>query len=209
MVKDNLVSSMFSMTIERNTSGPAGYLALGGLPPLDFVQNFTNTPIILTTIEDYPLAYDFYSIAIDSLTIGGVVDTGAAAYEYIVDSGTTLNFFPTAYADTIAKAYKPAATYSKEEEAYIVNCAAIAPTLAVTINGTAFQINPLDMILFSYTDDAGNKVCISGINDGGDTMDDVFILGNTFQKNVVMVFDVGASEMRFAGREFYASDDTY
>ena len=64
------------------------------------------------------------------------------------------------------------------------------------------------MILLAGTDDAGNDVCITGIDDGGsDTAEDVYILGDTFQKNVVSVFDVGAGQMLFASREYYPSDD--
>ena len=57
--------------------------------------------------------------------------------------------------------------------------------------------------------DAGDGVCITGIDDGGDSDSDLFILGDTFQKNVVSIFDVGAVEMLFAPNEDYTSNDTY
>jgi Eukaryotic aspartyl protease len=58
--------------------------------------------------------------------------------------------------------------------------------------------------------DAGDGTCITGIDDGGDSdSEDVFILGDTFQKNVVTVFDVGAVELSFAPNENYTSNDTY
>ena len=104
-----------------------------------------------------------------------------------MDSGTTLNDFPTSVANAINTAFSPAATYSDEDGAYIVSCTATAPTLAIEIGGTFFTINPLDMIL-----DAGDDVCITDIDDGGDSDSDLFILGDTFQKNVVTIFDVGA-----------------
>lgn len=86
-----------------------------------------------------------------------------------------------------------------------MSCTATAPTLAITIGGTAFTINPLDMIL-----DAGDGICITGIDDGGDSdTEDIFVLGDTFQKNVVSIFDVGAVEMLFAPNEDYTSNDTY
>ena len=66
------------------------------------------------------------------------------------------------------------------------------------------------MILDAGTDSNGKKICISGVDDGGSSLaQDVFILGDTFQKNVVSIFDVGAAEMRFAPREYYRSDDDY
>lgn len=89
-----------------------------------------------------------------------------------------------------------------------MDCNAKPPTHSVTINGTTFTINPLDMILLAGTDENGNDICITGIDDGGsDLEEDVFILGDTFQKNVVTVFDVGAVELRFAPNEFYSSND--
>lgn len=107
-------------------------------------------------------------------------------------------------------AFSPAAVYSDDEGAYVVDCDATPPTHTITIAGTAFTINPLDMILYAGTDDDGNDVCISGIDDGGDdSSEDVYILGDTFQKNVVTVFDVGAVEMKFAPHVDYTSNDTY
>ena len=98
--------------------------------------------------------------------------------------------------------------YSPEDGAYIVDCNAKIPTFHVTIGGTSFHTNPLDMILLAGTDADGNDVCISGIDDGALT-GGVYILGDTFQKNVVSVFDIGAGEMMFAEREHYVSDDPY
>lgn len=127
-----------------------------------------------------------------------------------VDSGTTLNYYPTAIAEEVNAAFSPAATYSEDEGAYIVDCDATAPSHGITINGKTFYINALDMILDAGTDDEGNTICISGIVDGGsDSSEDLYILGDTFQKNVVTVFDIGATELRFAARENYTSNDTY
>lgn len=107
-------------------------------------------------------------------------------------------------------AFDPPAVYSDDEGAYIVDCDATPPTHGITIGGTTFIINPLDMILYAGTDDDGNDVCITGIDDGGDdSSDDLYILGDTFQKNVVTVFDVGAVELKFAPHEDYTSNDTY
>jgi len=65
------------------------------------------------------------------------------------------------------------------------------------------------MIVYAGTDENGQDACISGINDGGnDPGRDLYILGDSFLKSVVAVFDVGAGHMRFAERE-YASDDPY
>lgn len=207
MYDDGLVSEdYFSLLIERETSGNSGYLALGGVPDIAFTQNFTSTPIIITNIDGYPDSYDFYTINIVSLMLNGVAiaKSGGTSLEYIVDSGTTLNYVPTSVATIIAAAYSPKATYSSSEGVYVVSCTATPPALSVDINGVLFPINPLDMIL-----DAGDGTCFTGWGDGGaSATEDIYILGDTFQKNVVTLFDVGAGVLQFAGREFYASDDT-
>ncbi|PMD38215.1 acid protease [Hyaloscypha variabilis F] len=205
--KGLIENDYFSLLIERQNSGPSGYLAFGGVPDVAFTQNFTSTPIIITTIEGYPDSYDFYTINIVSVELNGaaVSKSGGSAVEYIVDSGTTLNYVPTSVADAINAAFSPAATYSSSEGAYVVSCTAKAPAVSIDIAGVLFPINPLDMIL-----DAGDGTCISGFMDGGSSdTEDIFILGDTFQKNVVTLFDVGAGVLQFAGREFYPSDDTY
>lgn len=66
------------------------------------------------------------------------------------------------------------------------------------IGGSTFYINPTDMILPGGMDNSEKKTCISGINAGGDVGQGIFVLGGTFLRNVVAVFDVGAAEMRFA-----------
>lgn len=195
------------MAIERDISGPAGYLALGGLPPLAYTGALVSTPIVKTTISGYPSGYDFYAINLAGIYLKGValaIKSIGATTEYIVDSGTTLNYFPTTIANAINAAFVPAAKYSDDEGAYIVSCTAVAPSLSIDIAGTLFTINPLDMIL-----DAGDGTCITGIDDGGSSLTaDVFILGDTFMKNAIVVFDVTTSTMMFGARENYTSNDT-
>lgn len=210
MYEDGLVAPLFSLAIERDLEGPSGYFAIGGVPPVDFVQNFTETPILVTTIEFYPNSLDFYTIEIEGLTINGVaIANSADSVQYIVDSGTTLNYLPTPFADAVNAAFDPPAKFSEDDGAYIVECDAVAPSFGIMINGTTFLHNKLDMILPAGTDDKGKEICISGVDDGGDEADDVFILGDTFQKNVVTVFDVGAGVLKFAPRVNYTSDDPY
>lgn len=115
-----------------------------------------------------------------------------------MDSGTTLNYYPNNVADAINAAFSPPAMYNAYEGAYVVDCNAKPPVHGVTIGGSTFYINPMDMILPGGTDDSGKKICISGINAGGEVGQGIFVLGGTFLRNVVSVFDVGAAEMRFA-----------
>lgn len=86
ITKDLIAAPLFSLAILRDVSGPAGYLALGGVPPISFTQDFTSTPILITTIEGYPDTYDFYTINIDDVVLNGVAvaNSGGTDIQYIV-----------------------------------------------------------------------------------------------------------------------------
>jgi len=210
MVSDGLVPDLFSLAIERDISGAAGYLALGGLPPVSIDGPFASTPLLVFTYEGTSYGYLYYTINIDTILLHGkpLPGSGGTGVQYIVDSGTTLNYFPTSAANAFNAAFDPPAVYSGG--AYYVACNATRPALDIVIAGKTFDHNPLDLILLLGQDGQGNDVCISGVSDGGsDPAQDVYILGDTFQKNVVSVFDIGAAEMRFAAREHYVSNDSY
>lgn len=86
MYKEGVIPPLFSLAILRDTSGPSGYLALGGTPPVNYVQEYTSTPILITSIQYYPKTYDFYTINIDGVTINGrsYADAGGSDIQYIV-----------------------------------------------------------------------------------------------------------------------------
>jgi len=193
MVSQGLSSGSFSLALER---GNGGYIAFGGLPPVSGVSssNLVSTPIqyLSSFSED---EYTFYAITA-SLNYGS---SKSSSGQYIVDSGTTLLYVPTSIAKAANKAFKPAAKYEQDQGAYFVECTATPPTFSVTIAGKAFTVNPVDLI---YQDvvDQNTGLCLTGIQDGGQGP---YILGDVFLQNVVAVFDVGNSEMRFAAHENY------
>lgn len=87
MVKDGLVDSYFCLAILRDVSGDAGYLTLGGLPPINFTETWTTTDILITSISGYPDSYDFYTIEIDDVTVNGAsVSSSGGSIQYIVSS---------------------------------------------------------------------------------------------------------------------------
>jgi hypothetical protein len=84
--KDLIAAPLFSLAILRDVSGDAGYLSLGGVPPISFSQTWTSTPILVTTLSGYPDTYDFYTINIDEVVLNGaaVASSGGTSIEYIV-----------------------------------------------------------------------------------------------------------------------------
>lgn len=179
----------------RGQSG--GYVAFGGLPPVQGVNGtFAKTKIeILSGASDLGNDLAFYTITPDAVTYPGAPSSNKD--QYIVDSGTTLIYAPSDTAKAVNAAYKPAATLDTQNQVYTVDCKATPPKFGVTIGGTTFYADAQDMI--SGADDPSQQVngkCVTAVQDSGSS--GVSILGDAWMKSVIAVFDVGASEMRFA-----------
>ena len=141
--------------------------------------------------------FSFYTIVPDGFVISGnngqqsISASPASNFPVIVDSGTTLVYLPAQLAQQVNAAFNPPAVWVESSGLYETDCDAIPPKFAVRINGTSFYINSQDMLL-GYDPQTGS--CVTGIQPANG----VYILGDVFLKNVVAVFDIGASAMRFA-----------
>jgi hypothetical protein len=196
MYKDGLSNATFSLAIERDGSSVGGYIAFGGIPPqVTTSGSYASSPIQVLTSQGGS-ADTFYTITPDALVYKGAATSNSA--QYIVDSGTSLTYLPTATAKAVAALFSPKATLDSSQGAYFVSCTAKAPSFGVKIGGTTFTLDPSDLILQSQKDTTTGK-CLLGITDGGSGP---YILGDTFLSNVVAVFDVGAAQMRFAAHSY-------
>lgn len=217
MIKEKLVSPVFSLACERNSSG--GYLALGGLPPVKAGPLFGSTPIRKLEILNKTSMlthYSFYTIVPDGYIYQGSdrwsgigsswwsnlfnwPHINTTQFPVIVDSGTTLLILPTEMTKDIAGLFDPPAVLIASEGAYFAPCNAVVPEVSVVIGGVPFGIAAADLLLQGQTLPNDTSSCLVGFNDGGNGP---FTLGDTFLNNVVAVFDVGASEMRFAQHHY-------
>lgn len=226
MYKQGLVAPVFTLVLERGTA--TSTLAIGGLPPgVSSSTDFATASIQIVNLIDDPFAstqYSFYTIYPSGFTFEGAgrasystgswpnpfdsapashaparggEDTVGSDFPMIVDSGTTLLYLPSGLAAEVIRQYDPPGAFSEYFGADVVYCDATPPAFGVTINGTTFQINATDLILQPALED---NICIAGIQDGGEGP---YILGDVFLKNVIAVYDVGASEMKFAAHESY------
>lgn len=227
MYKTGLIPPVFSLALERTTTGLAGYLALGGLPPVSYVPKFSKTPLLITTLEGYPETYDYYTITVDGWTLNCKTIAGKTSRKdktqskeiakYIVrplssshfpvltlpqiDSGTDFSILPSHIAAPINAAFNPPAILNLVTFNSDIPCNAKAPLVGITIESQTFFIQPSDLIL-QQVDEDGGVSCYSAMIDGGDDVDEGFyILGGSWMRNVLTVFDVGAGEIRIAGRD--------
>ncbi|KAK1834610.1 aspartic peptidase domain-containing protein [Podospora conica] len=200
MVSQGKVPPVFSIAIDRNAS--TGTFALGGIPQvsgLDPSTTATTKMLItsLTGLADAATDYSFYTIVPDGWEYDQTTDT--KAFPFIVDSGTTLCYLPSPLAYAINNAFDPPAAYLWSYGAYFTSCDAVAPPVALLLNGKKFWFNPRDLI---YRDlkDPETGLCMTAISNGGSGP---FILGDAFMQNALVVFDVGQAEVQFVARPYY------
>lgn len=217
MYTRNLTPPVFSLALQRASpttlSAAGGVLAVGGIPQIPHSAVFYSTPIAVTGIDSVTGAneYMFYTIDItgwamsaDAGVIFDTLGTGntrytplvapAAGTSVIVDSGTTLLYAPDEVVTELAGLFSPKATYDSQREQWMVDCGARAPVFGVVIAKKVFYVNRADLVL-----PVGGGSCIMGVQaqSGGLT-----ILGDVWMRNVLVVFDVGAAEVRVAARQF-------
>jgi hypothetical protein len=106
----------------------------------------------------------------------------------------------SAMVETIYNLFDPPAVYLHENGLFYAPCNATAPLFGVQFGSNVYYINPEDLLQQAVRDKATGTLCLIGITDDDDGP---HVLGVTFLTNVVAVFDVGNSEIRFAARKPY------
>lgn len=212
MYKQNLIpSAYFSLALNRRSESP-GVLAFGGLPGAGIKYNNTwaRTPMQYLTFnnDDDPTKepygdfdYRLYRTAIDSFEINNTIlpanGGGGGKTQVSIDSGTASVLLPAAIAKQFNAQWSPPATLDRGGAGWVVDCNAKVPKFGVKIGGVMLYIESEDLMTPHEVGMPGEK-CQSAVqqNDfpGGG------MLGSTFLKNVVAVFDVGGAELRFAQR---------
>ncbi|KAJ0416864.1 aspartic peptidase domain-containing protein [Aspergillus carlsbadensis] len=214
MFRRGLVAPYFSLALNRLSSdhetGDGGYMVLGGLPDVETAGDYTAVPAEYYNDAPYRTPNgtrlrSYWATTVDRINYG---DNGEYSDEYqtIVDTGAPLSSVPTRVAEEYNALFDPPGSWSTVQQAYLVECDSSPPKFSVTLGGTTFETNSDDLILHAGDDD----VCLSAIThplqmstDESDATNttELYILGASFLKGVVSVFDFGNSEMRFAVRE--------
>ncbi|KAG4431227.1 hypothetical protein IFR05_013286 [Cadophora sp. M221] len=199
MIQQNVTKPFFSMSIDTTQSGPAGFLVFGGLPPVAHSDNFTTVPIIKKTSSfqgplPSPQVVD-YIVPVSSFTVGGK-NIKMNKLEMVVDSGTFANIVPDGLANQINDQWSPPAVFDNKQGLFKIDCAATAPDVGITMNGTTFVMKSAAAVQKDGTN------CFSAWAGGGTVgnVNSTFVLGDVFMKSVVSVFDLGTTEMHFAAR---------
>ncbi|KAK3073659.1 hypothetical protein LTR53_004565 [Teratosphaeriaceae sp. CCFEE 6253] len=210
-IAQNLTAPVFSLAIERGPHGGGGQLALGGLPSVAFNHTFASTPLKIIDLNGEASEarnYSQYTIIPDGFVLQGTTRhrhadnaklTGTN-FPTIVDSGTTLMKLPESVAGAFNAKYNLPAVEIAGTGMYETACDAKPPSLAVRIGGMDFYISGEDLRPLLQAKDPRSGKCLTPVQA---TKESYGVLGDVFLKSVVAVFDIGASEMRFAPRVNY------
>ncbi|KAF9239152.1 aspartic peptidase domain-containing protein [Melanogaster broomeanus] len=155
-------------------------LLIGGVNSALYTGSFTYTPVT---------EQGFWTINGDAINVNGadiitnfpaIVDTGTS---YILgDAATVGQFYGALDATDVGNGF------------YTLPCNAM-PNVSITIGGKAFPLSAETFNLGSY--DTSGEACVGAILATG-SLGDIWILGDTFLRNVYSVFDIGNLRVGFA-----------
>ncbi|KAH8808912.1 aspartic peptidase domain-containing protein [Xylogone sp. PMI_703] len=207
--QEKLTAPLFSLALQRRTGG---VFALGGLPDVPVVPQFSSTPILIVDIGNRgdqirSTNFTYYTMIADNYVVGpNAADSNATSnFPVIVDSGTTLTDLPAPVVQALYEQFEvEPAVISASGGLYVVPCDTPAAVFGVTVGDQTFYMSPEDLIINDpdFTTGLGGN-CPLGVQPSP-SEDGPFILGATWLNNVLAVFDIGAAEMRFAPRIPYS-----
>ena len=196
LFQHGLTEPFFSFALSRDENH-GGVMTIGGIPRLDDIS-VNATDGVIASVPIKPVGNNTvltsYTVDVDDFLYSNSAPN-AGQGQYMVDTGTIPNILPAELAQTFNALYDPPATLDETRGAYTVACDARVPELAVRIGGQIFPQSPKDMILRE-----GDQ-CYSAVQASKGAL--VPILGASWIRNTLAVFDVGASEITFVGREHY------
>ncbi|OJJ94803.1 hypothetical protein ASPACDRAFT_48497 [Aspergillus aculeatus ATCC 16872] len=176
-------------------------------PVFNTIPNFSIVPVEI--LDNIPTEFtsgqrtrSYWAFSVSAVTYGetGAQDltTNATSFQAFTDTGNELSFLPAAVVEPINALFAPPAVYDDASGVYVVDCDAEAPTFGVTIGDQTFYHEGRDLIY-----QTGDGVCVSALAASESVAYEgivLNILGASFLKNVVSVYDFGKNELRFAQR---------
>lgn len=174
MVQQKVIDEpLFAVKLVR---GGNGEFAFGFIDTTDYVGDISWTPV------DNKKGY--WTINSEKARVAGKVVDRAAGNQSMLDTGTTICLLDDALIEAIYDA-TPGAYYDAKQVGYVVPTGTVGPTVELEIGGRYFQI-PGDQIARKFDE--------SGISYGAFQSRQSLpfdIIGVTFLRNILAIFDVG------------------
>ena len=197
---NNLTQPIFAFALSRS-SVSGGVMTIGGSPPLeDPYVNASSGVVATVPIKTYPNTTEllFYYVEVDNFEYADA-PPNAGQGRFLIDTGTSVSVLPQTQAEAINALFDPPAVFNNSIGYYTVLCNATAPSMGVNLGGQTFFHNPQDLIIPAVGD---IERCWSAIQ-ASLAVEFLPILGASFLKNVLAVFDVGQTQMTFMSRMYY------
>ncbi|KAF1920803.1 aspartic peptidase domain-containing protein [Ampelomyces quisqualis] len=196
LFQDRNIPPILSLALNRSTSSTpraGGLLAFGGIPDIATNDDWVQTPIIphASGIGVYNIEVDGFSIRPSSLNPMTLFtwereDYGSSRQTMIIDSGATSTHLPPEVVEYVAKLFSPRAHYDHILKHYVVACNAEVPHFGIKIAGTTYRIPEEDLIIERREQRRRGQCSLKIVP----SKDGVLVLGASWLKNVVVVFDM-------------------
>lgn len=166
-------------------------------------MNLVNETRAETQFTYYTIIADDYLIngqSVSRLSATAANIPASPGFPVIVDSGYSTNVLPPSLVTLFYEAFDdtPQPVDIHGGTMFAAPCDAGVPNFGVQVGGQVFEMTKeATLVSRLNTTVNGTLVCGLGIQPG---IEEAGALGDTFLSSVVAVFDVGASEMRFAQR---------
>jgi hypothetical protein len=177
-----LKSNIFSVSLSRNSDGPnTGEVTFGGIDASKYTGEISYTSVSASAGGDW-------AIPIDDMAYNGK-DAGIKGRLAYIDTGTSYVFGPP---EDVALLHKliPGAT-SADGFSYTVPCNS-DKALTVVFSGVAYTLSPKD-----WMSPPSGDTCTSNFY-GQAVVQDAWLLGDSFLKNVYTVFDADQTRIGLA-----------
>ncbi|CAO3629918.1 unnamed protein product [Mucor hiemalis] len=178
LISQGLISSpVYGVHLGKASNGGGGEYLFGGYNSAKFTGTLKTVPV--------DKSQGYWGVKVSDLTVG---TKSFGSFSGILDTGTTLLLFPTAFANKVATAYGATAN---GDGTYKINCntSGFKP-LIFTLNGATFNV-PVNSLIFLKQ----GSTCYASF---GSANLPFAILGDTFLKNNYVVFNQQVPEVQIA-----------
>ncbi|SPO00707.1 uncharacterized protein DNG_03455 [Cephalotrichum gorgonifer] len=188
---------VFALALSRDIE--RSFITLGGVPDIE-TGEYASAPLV----PDEQGEYLQYFIQLDTIQahVNGdeEVDSGSGSgsisIQFLLDCGTTVNYFPEDIADAVNAAFDPPSAWDADRRLYFTDCDAVPPPLRYGIGGKSIAAEPSSMVLPMVKRSDGK--CATAVS--RNTATEYGILGAAFFQGLVVAFDVEAMDVRIAER---------
>lgn len=208
LVEAGLINSKVYSLYLNDKDATSGSILFGAVDHDKYSGSLETVQIINTSGGSSPIKLEITLSGIKYNTSTGTTKTlTSTKFPALLDSGTTLTYFPPTLASTIAKAV--GGSYSSTVGAYVMNCES-SDNIAIDFNFTGAIISvPLANFFIQVTyssggiaTSGGDEICAIGILGNSEN---AFILGDSFLRAAYAVYDLDNFQISLANANLDSS----